>query len=119
MSDTGNDHRSLRARAEAILDVDRDAPNGQGLEELQTALHNLKVHQIELELQNEELRFIQAELERTKARYFQLYNSAPIGYLTLNASGIILNSNRESTNWFIEHFCCNRAYQTRIQSSAA
>ena len=94
MSDSGKDHSSLRERAEAVLDAERDAPKGQGLEELQTALHNLRVHQIELELQNEELRLIQSELERAKTRYFQLYNSAPIGYLTLSVSGIILHSNQ-------------------------
>jgi PAS domain S-box-containing protein len=56
-------------------------------------LHELRVHQIELEMQNEELRRVQAELEATRARYFDLYDLAPVGYVTINEKGIVLESN--------------------------
>ena len=51
------------------------------------------MHQIELELQNEELRRAQLELEAGRARYFDLYDLAPVGYVTLSESGRILEAN--------------------------
>ncbi len=56
-------------------------------------LHELSVHQTELEAMNEELRRSQAELEASKERYFDLYNFAPVGYCTLSENGLILDIN--------------------------
>ncbi|MFH0727383.1 MAG: PAS domain S-box protein [Pseudomonadota bacterium] len=56
-------------------------------------VHELRVHEIELTVQNEELRRAQAELEATRARYFDLYNLAPVGYVTLSRKGLILEAN--------------------------
>lgn len=60
---------------------------------IQHMLHNLRVHQIELEMQNEELRRTQAELEAARASYFDLYNLAPVGYCTVNEWGLIQQAN--------------------------
>ncbi len=57
------------------------------------ALENLRVHQVELELQNSELRQAQAEIETARSRYFDLYDLAPVGYLTVNALGQIIEAN--------------------------
>lgn len=62
-------------------------------EEFHALLHDLRVHQIELEVQNEELRRAQAELEASWARYVELYESAPVGYLTLEGKGAVHQAN--------------------------
>jgi PAS domain S-box-containing protein len=55
-------------------------------------LHELRVHQIELEMQNEALRQAQLELEILRSRYFDLYDLAPVGYCTLSEDGLILEA---------------------------
>jgi diguanylate cyclase (GGDEF)-like protein/PAS domain S-box-containing protein len=52
-------------------------------------LHELRVHQIELEMQNEELRDAQAALEEARDRYVDLYEFAPVGYITISRKGLI------------------------------
>ncbi len=56
-------------------------------------VHELQVHEIELEMQNEELRKNQIELELTRERYFDLYDLAPISYCTTDERGVILEAN--------------------------
>lgn len=62
-------------------------------EETRRTLHELRVHQIELEMQNDELRRAQAELDAARARYFDLYDLAPVGYCTVSEKGLILEAN--------------------------
>jgi two-component system cell cycle sensor histidine kinase/response regulator CckA len=62
-------------------------------EEARKLLHELLVHQIELEMQNEELRRAQEELEASRARYFDLFELAPMGYLSVNDQGLVVEAN--------------------------
>ncbi len=62
-------------------------------EKLKAMLHELHVYQIELEIQNEELHAAQKEMEASRARYFDLYDLAPVGYLTVGETGMIHESN--------------------------
>ena len=59
----------------------------------QKIIHELRVHQIELEMQNEELHRTQLELDAAMERYFNLYDMAPVGYCTLDNQGLVLETN--------------------------
>jgi PAS domain S-box-containing protein len=67
-------------------------------DQVQHLLHELREHQIELELQNEELRIAQLALEVERSRYFDLYDLAPVAYCTLSDQGFILQANLTSAN---------------------
>ncbi|MEX2493846.1 MAG: PAS domain S-box protein [Nitrospirales bacterium] len=95
--DRCQDPAELRKRAEEMA---REHATGSpehlealSSEETRRMLHELQVHQIELEMQNEELRMAQTELDAARARYFDLYNLAPVGYCTLSEPGLILEAN--------------------------
>ncbi|MFA6062952.1 MAG: EAL domain-containing protein [Gallionella sp.] len=60
---------------------------------LHELLHELRVHQIELEMQNEELRKTLTELDTSRSLYFDFYDRAPVGYCTVNLDGEILQAN--------------------------
>ena len=60
--------------------------------------HSLNVQRVQLEMQNEELRLSQASLDASRARYFDLYDLAPVGYCTLSEAGLILEANLTSAN---------------------
>ncbi len=91
-------HPSLRVRAERRLN---QQPNGQqgaapappSHADTQRLLHELQVHQIELEMQNEELRKARDEMEAGLEKYSELYDFAPVGYLTLDKAGVIREAN--------------------------
>jgi two-component system, sensor histidine kinase len=84
---------SLREKAEAFLNASHTAGKTFTSVEYQELLHELQVHQIELELQNDELRTTQVDLQESRSRYMQLYHNAPVGYVVLNSAGIIIEAN--------------------------
>jgi PAS domain S-box-containing protein len=87
--------RSLRALAlsrlagGAAVDLEKLTPS-----EILGFVQELEVHRAELEIQNEQLAEAQLAAEDSKERYRQLYESAPIGYLTLDSDGAIVSANR-------------------------
>ena len=90
MSDEISD---LRMRAEEMLRKQLEALDKIPPADVQRLVHELRVHQIELEMQNDELRRTQQELEASREKYFDLYDLAPVGYVSINENGIILESN--------------------------
>ncbi len=88
----------LRSRAEKKLREQAAAP-AAAVEKVNSAaearrlLHELQVHQVELEMQNAELRHARDELEAALDSYTDLYDFAPVGYFTLSREGIIRQVN--------------------------
>jgi PAS domain-containing protein len=105
---TSFSEKELRLRAEELI---RERERNQQYtpptseEETRRLLHELQVHQIELELQNEELRRMQAEnevqLQYYTDRYAELYDFAPIGYCTVSfVDRTILSANSATAQMF-------------------
>lgn len=65
--------------------------------EAQAILLELQVHQEQLIAQNEQLREVQSELELARQRYESLYDQAPVGYLTVDRYGLVLDANQTAT----------------------
>lgn len=89
--------KSLRRRAEDSYQLRAPLPlhlvKEMMPDDAQLLFHELRVHQIELELQNEELRRVQVALEVARERYFDLYDLAPVGYCTVTETGLIVEAN--------------------------
>jgi PAS domain S-box-containing protein len=86
--------KQLREQAEKILKESTSQKHDIPVSEFNRIIHDLKVYQIELELQNEELRNTQKQLVESRNRFAQLYNQTPAGYVTLNQNSIILQANQ-------------------------
>jgi PAS domain S-box-containing protein len=87
--------KALNYQVPPILEQDLQSPQA-----MQNILHQLQVHQIELEMQNEELRRTQLDLVNARVRYFDLYNLAPVGHCTMTIEGNILESNLMTATLF-------------------
>ncbi len=90
---------TLRANAEAQLQQrTADFPQPHANTEVQRLLHELQVHQIELEMQNDELKRTQCELESSLEKYTDLYDFAPVGYVICDRQGVISAVNFAGSN---------------------
>jgi len=87
----------LRQRAEAMAlenaIASPDALSEPSVDDMQQTIHALRVHQIELEMQNDELRRTQAALDNAQTRYFDFYDLAPVGYVSIDSDDQILQAN--------------------------
>ncbi|MEJ2718785.1 MAG: PAS domain S-box protein [Deltaproteobacteria bacterium] len=98
--DTRDSIAELRERAEQAVQRGLEEINEVSAlspEETRRLVHDLQVHQIELEMQNEELRRIQAELEDSRDNYADLYDFSPVSYFTLDDAGLIVQVNLTAT----------------------
>ncbi len=94
--------QDLRRQAEAKLRERRKkaAPSPTTKIDTQRLVHELQVHQIELEMQNEELAQSRAELDAALRQYTDLYDFAPVGYFTLSRNGAIRKANLTGARLF-------------------
>jgi PAS domain S-box-containing protein len=106
----------LRKRAEKKLKAKIPPPKVMSDKETQQLIHELQVHQIELEMQNDELRKSQAELEESRARYSDLYDFAPVGYFTFDRSGLILEANLTAAKELVKerNWLLNKPFRTYV-----
>ena len=80
--------RKLKTVPRVSEDLSKMSP-----QDLANLIHELQVHQIELEMQNEELRRIQEELEKSRDRYSHLFEFAPVGYFSVDEKGTVVAAN--------------------------
>ena len=85
---------SRRKKAEEILEErGLSSEPGRTFSDDQALIHELQVHQIELEMQNEELKRARDETEKLQVKYEELYDFAPVGYFTVDEDGTICEAN--------------------------
>lgn len=101
-NENSSDADLLRHKAAEQLQMRKDnVPHGNNQsseKDLLKLVHELEVHQIELEMQNEELIFAKRKAELAEDKYTELYDFAPSGYLTITKDGIISELNFMAAN---------------------
>jgi PAS domain S-box-containing protein len=89
--------RTLRQKAEKLLSETPEKLALMSGKDLRGLVHELSVYQVELEMQNDELRKSREQLEQSRSEYTDLYDFAPVGYLTFDKMGLITRANLTAT----------------------
>ena len=89
-----------RRRARKKVTGSGDSLAGMSPLEMKKIIHELHVHQVELETQNEQLRQAQLEITEARTKYADLYDFAPVGYFTLDRKGHIIEANVTGASLF-------------------
>jgi PAS domain S-box-containing protein len=113
---SGEAFERLREKAEALIkEGGKETPDLES-NDLLRLTHELEVHYIELELQNEELRQAKARIEESEREYSDLYESAPVAYLTLDEKGFIQRANKAAFHMLegSEGFVLGSSFSWRI-----
>jgi PAS domain S-box-containing protein len=87
---------STRDKAEAWITTFQQKSfdfKGLSAKEIESLLHEVRIHHVELEMQNTELRRTQLELQAARDEYADLYDFSPVGYCTMTADGVIVKAN--------------------------
>ena len=98
--DNVSSESALRDAAEAQLGKSSDVPSELREQTPEEIIHELRVHQIELEIQNDELKRVQFELEASRDEFQDLYDFSPVGYFTLTQKGLIIQANLAGASLF-------------------
>ncbi|MBD3265443.1 PAS domain S-box protein [bacterium] len=85
--------QKLREQAENLRDVNKENIPNMSPDEVANLFHEYRIYQKELEIQNDQLREMEQELSQSREKYAQLYDFAPVGYLTICEEGVILQAN--------------------------
>jgi PAS domain S-box-containing protein len=93
LDDNVSGRSALRDAAEDQVGKSPDATQELRDKTLEAIIHELQVHQIELEMQNKELHLAQVEADRSRERYLDLFDFAPVGYFTLDKNALVLEAN--------------------------
>jgi PAS domain-containing protein len=83
----------LRKQAERVLNLEAAPLREMSEDEVAALMHELRVHQVELEMQNESLRQAQVEMEQSRTKYAELFDFAPVGYLVFDGDGMVVEAN--------------------------
>ena len=86
--------KKLRERAEHILKEEKREKVNVEEDDILRLVHELEIHQVELEIQNDELRRTQKDLQASRDEFFDLYESSPVAYVSLNQKDVIERANK-------------------------
>jgi len=92
------ENRLQQLREEAEVSLNQSQTTARAISAKDKLLHELQVHQIELEIQNEQLRQSQLALEDARDRYIDLYEFSPVGYLSISTDGLICEINLKASD---------------------